>query len=68
MSDMQRLTNLLVDMDEDGVLEAVERVLKDGAEAQGILEALTLGMNVVGEKYGAKEYFLADLVMAAEIF
>jgi len=68
MSDMQHLTELLVDMDEDGVLTGVEKGLEAGDEAQDILEALSEGMNIVGQKYGAKEYFLADLVMAAEIF
>ena len=68
MSDMQHVTTLLVDMDEDGVLTGVEKGLEAGDEAQDILEALSEGMNIVGQKYGAKEYFLADLVMAAEIF
>ncbi|MDY7080654.1 MAG: cobalamin-dependent protein [Chloroflexota bacterium] len=68
MSKTQHLTELLVDMDEDGVLEGVRSGLAAGEKAQDILEALSEGMNTVGEKYGAKEYFLADLVMAAEIF
>lgn len=68
MSNMQHLIALLVDMEEDAVLEGVRSSLAAGDKAQDILEALSEGMNVVGEKYGAKEYFLADLVMAAEIF
>jgi len=64
----ESLTTLLVDMDENGVLEEVKSCLAAGENAQDILEALSEGMNIVGEKYGAKEYFLADLVMAAEIF
>lgn len=68
MSDIRHLADLLVDMDEDGVLDGVRNSLTAGAKAQDILEALNEGMNIVGERYGAKEYFLADLVMAAEIF
>ncbi len=64
----ESLTTLLVDMDENGVLEEVKSRLAAGGNAQDILEALSEGMNIVGEKYGTKEYFLADLVMAAEIF
>jgi methylmalonyl-CoA mutase cobalamin-binding domain/chain len=68
MSEIEQLTALLVDMDEDGVLAGVKDHLEAGDKAQDILEALSEGMDIVGEKYGAKEYFLADLVMAAEIF
>jgi methylmalonyl-CoA mutase cobalamin-binding domain/chain len=68
MSEIQQLTAMLVDMDEDGVLAGVKSHLEAGDKAQKILEALSEGMDIVGEKYGAKEYFLADLVMAAEIF
>jgi dimethylamine corrinoid protein len=68
MSNMESLTELVVDMEEEQVLEQVKKRLSAGEKAKDILEELSAGMDVVGEKYGAKEYFLADLVMAAEIF
>ena len=68
MSNIPSLTSSLVDMDETGVLDEVQNRLASGEPPQDILEALSEGMNIVGEKYGVKEYFLADLVMAAEIF
>ena len=68
MSDIQHLTDLLVDMDENGVLDGVKSSLAAGESAQDVLAALSEGMNIVGERYGTKEYFLADLVMAAEVF
>lgn len=68
MTGVEELTVRLVDMDERGTLEGVRELLDEGGDPQTIVDALSEGMNVVGERYGAKEYFLADLVMAAEIF
>jgi methylmalonyl-CoA mutase cobalamin-binding domain/chain len=62
------LTELLVDMDEQAALDQVERRLETNEDPQTVLAELSEGMNIVGEKYGAREFFLAELVMAAEIF
>jgi dimethylamine corrinoid protein len=68
MSRMQSLTELVVEMEEEQALDEVKKRLSAGEKPQAILEELSAGMDIVGEKYGTKEYFLADLVMAAEIF
>jgi methylmalonyl-CoA mutase cobalamin-binding domain/chain len=68
MSRVEELAVKLVAMDEEGVLDGVREHLDAGEDAQAILDALSEGMDVVGARYGAKEYYLADLVMAAEIF
>ena len=68
MSGMEKLTAQLIDMDEQGVLESVRARIDAGEDAQAIVDALSEGMNIVGERQWAKEFFLADLVMAAEIF
>lgn len=68
MKGVEQLTELLVGMEEGAVLKGVRESLASGEAPHAILDALSEGMNVVGERYGAKEYFLADLVMAAEIF
>jgi dimethylamine corrinoid protein len=68
MSRMQSLTELVVDMEEEQALDEVKKRLSAGEKPKAILEELSAGMDIVGEKYGTKEYFLADLVMAAEIF
>ncbi|MBC7261119.1 MAG: B12-binding domain-containing protein, partial [Chloroflexi bacterium] len=68
MSAMQALTDAMVNLEEKTVLEEVKRLLANGGKARDILDALTKGMNIIGEKYAAGEYFLAELVMGAEIF
>ena len=68
MSNLQFLTENLVEMEEQGTLDLVNSSLAAGESAQDVLDALSEGMNIVGEKYGCQEFFLADLVFAAEIF
>jgi len=50
-----------------GVIELVEEALSQGISAQDIINAgLTAGMTIVGEKFEAKEYFIPDMLAAAE--
>ncbi len=68
MAKLQALTDSFVNLDESGTLEMLKSHLAKGDNPQDLFAALSEGMNVVGEKYGSREYFLAELVMAAEIF
>lgn len=50
-----------------GVVELVRQSLEEGIEAKEILlGALSSGMDKVGEKYESGEYFLPDMLTAAE--
>ena len=59
-------------MDDDmlgkpGVLELTQLALDDNIPVEVIItQGLTAGMQVVGEKYSAKEYFIPDMLAAAE--
>lgn len=64
----EKITKLVADLDEPGVLEAVQAALDAGTDPLAIFEACRLGMVEVGKKYEAKEYFVADLMMAGEVF
>jgi dimethylamine corrinoid protein len=68
MSELESLTAMVVEMEEQQALEQVRSLLAARHSARDILHALSEGMNLVGEKYSCQEYFLADLVFAAEIF
>jgi len=68
MAKLQALTDSFVNLDETGTLDMVKSHLAKGDKPQDLFAALSEGMNVVGQKYGSREYFLAELVMAAEIF
>lgn len=64
----ERIMALVAEVEEDETLEEVRKALEEGADALGLVESLREGMTVVGDRYEVKEYFLPDLVLAAEIF
>lgn len=53
--------------DTPGVVELTQKALDDNVSPQKIItEGLTAGMEVVGEKFSAKEYFIPDMLASAE--
>ncbi|MBA7639228.1 hypothetical protein ES703_46886 [subsurface metagenome] len=50
-----------------GVSELVETALAQGISVQDIInKGLTAGMEIVGQKFEAKEYFIPDMLASAE--
>jgi len=50
-----------------GVVELVQQALESNVSPQVIIaEGLTAGMEVVGEKFATKEYFIPDMLASAE--
>ena len=50
-----------------GVTELTEKALAEGISAQEIITgALTSGMDIVGQKFAAKEYYIPDMLASAE--
>ena len=50
-----------------GVLELVQLALEERVSPEAIItQGLTAGMQVVGEKYATKEYFIPDMLASAE--
>lgn len=64
----EELTKALAQLDEDTLLDGVKELFDKGYPALEILAALQKGMEEVGEKFEAKEYFLSELIMSADIF
>jgi dimethylamine corrinoid protein len=64
----ETLTSALVKMREDDVLAAVRAAKDTGMTPADVIAALQAGMKTIGDKYEAGEYFLSELIMAAEIF
>lgn len=48
-------------------IELVQKMLKEGEDPQGILDACSEAMSIVGKKYENGNYFLAELMMSGEI-
>jgi len=66
---MSELTKAAVELEEDQVLNLVkDRLAKNSDEGLQIVEELREAMNIIGKRFEEQEYFLSDLVFAAEIF
>ena len=66
---LNRIKELLANIEIDKVKDAVEEALKAGIPAIRIIEeGLGEGMRIVGDKFEKGEYFLAELVAAGETF
>ena len=68
MGNKEDLATAVMELDEDRAYELVKQLIKDGIEPSDIIGILREGVEVVGEKFNNKEYFLTELVMAGEIF
>ena len=68
MGNKEDLAEAVMELDEEKSYKLVEQLIKDGIDPQHIIEILREGVEVVGEKFNKKEYFLTELVMAGEIF
>jgi methanogenic corrinoid protein MtbC1 len=62
------LINALADLEEDTFNSLLETALAAGNDPLTLLEICRKGMEIVGKRFEDKEYFLVDLIMAAEIF
>ena len=50
-----------------GVSELVNKALTQGIRVEDIInQGLTMGMNIVGQKFETKEYFIPDMLASAE--
>lgn len=65
----KKLTDSIIDQDEDEVLAAVNAALADGVAAKAVIdEGLLPGLNVIGEQFENEDIFLPELMQAALAF
>ena len=62
------LTNNLVDLERDKVLFEVKERLNQKEDPMKIFEECKQAMEIIGEKYKNKEYFLAELMLSGDLF
>ena len=68
MIDFNKLAEAMGDLDEDVMVETLERVMAEGgADAQKAMEACQKGMDTVGSLFEEGEYFVGDLIYAGEL-
>ena len=64
----EELALAIVELDRDKALDLVQSRSKKGESPLQILEECRQGMTIVGERFQKGEYFLAELMLSAEIF
>jgi 5-methyltetrahydrofolate--homocysteine methyltransferase len=65
---MSEIANGLADLEEGKVVGLVTGKLTAGLDPATILAELRQGMDIVGERYKAGDYFLSELIISGEIF
>jgi methanogenic corrinoid protein MtbC1 len=68
MTETSPLALAVGDLEEDKAVVLVQDKLAKGEPALTILEELQAGMNIVGERFESGEYYLSELIFAADIF
>jgi methylmalonyl-CoA mutase cobalamin-binding domain/chain len=66
--DLNRITTLLGDLEEDDLLVTVEETLSAGADPLAVVEACRNGMEIVGKRFSEQEYFVSELICSADLF
>lgn len=64
---MSNITSMLADLDMN-LLDETTKELEKGTDPQTILTWCQQGMNLVGEKFAAGEYYVSDLMMSGALF
>jgi len=62
------LTKNLIELEREKVLSEVKERLNQNENPMKIFEESKQGMELVGEKYKKKEYFLAELMLSGDLF
>jgi 5-methyltetrahydrofolate--homocysteine methyltransferase len=66
MADMQAIADALIGGKREEVVNLVQKALDEGADPQAILkEGLIAGMDVVGRKFKANEFYVPEVLIAA---
>ncbi|MFW9915371.1 MAG: B12-binding domain-containing protein [Candidatus Thorarchaeota archaeon] len=67
MGNSEKFVNILADLKEEEALKIVEDKLNAGEDPLKILEDARRGLEIVGNRFANKEYFISDLIYSGEI-
>lgn len=61
------LVTAIADIDDEEACEIVAQALKDGVSTSEILSSCQEAMEIVGQRFEDREYFLPELIMSGEV-
>jgi methylmalonyl-CoA mutase cobalamin-binding domain/chain len=68
MADYQSMLQAMIELDEDTLLDMARDIMTAGGEgAMDLMKACQEGMEEVGRRFEAEEYFIGDLVCAGDM-
>ena len=67
-AELVEVRRLLGELEEDSLLASVRKSLAAGDDPMSIVEACRAGMEEVGDRFTAGEYFVSELIVSAELF
>jgi methylmalonyl-CoA mutase cobalamin-binding domain/chain len=62
------ISTYIVELKRDDVVNAVRSKLENGEDPILVLDECRKGMTIVGERFQAGDYYLAELMLSAEVF
>ncbi len=65
---IDKIADLMAELEDEELYEEVKNALEQGVTKLEIIESLQKGMDIVGERFASKEYYIAELTFSAEIF
>jgi len=68
MTSQSKIVDAIVDLDEPTALKLADEMIKSDVDPVQILESCREGMSIVGERFESGDFFLSEMIMAAEIF
>jgi len=68
MGAKEELLQAIAELEEEKSYMLVKKILDEGVNPKEIIDILRKGVEIVGERFNKKEYFLTELVMSGEIF
>ncbi len=67
MAELKEITETLLNLDEQRMLQLIKEALEDGISAEAILnDGLIAGMDIVGDKMENGDMFIPEVLMAAQ--
>jgi 5-methyltetrahydrofolate--homocysteine methyltransferase len=65
---LDEVTNAIAEIDFTATPKLCKEAAESGISTMDIVNALSKGMDIIGNRFETKEYFLSELIMAGEIF
>lgn len=64
----QKIIDAMADLEDEVLMEEVQAAVDAGTPDGDIIADLQKGLDIVGERFAEKEYFLSELMMSADLF